>query len=242
MPDIDPTLLLSIAVIFFAALTHGLAGFGAALVAMPLLVQWMDIREATPLVALLTLTINAVFLAGLRKSLVPGRIIVLLAGALFGVPVGILFLRLGDPRLLEIILGGVLVLYALQAFIAKRGPQGIGRRGGVLLGALSGFLGGAMNIAGPPAVVYTASQGWTKEEMHVTLQFYFIVAGIMIASGHALSGLTTAATLRMYGVLLPACLAGCGAGYALHKRISRDVYRRLVYLLLLVLGILLLWR
>jgi len=238
----DPTLLLSLAVVFFAALTHGLAGFGAALVAMPLLVQWMDIRAATPLVALLTLTINAVFLAGLRKSLVPGRITVLLAGALIGVPAGILFLRFGDPRLLEVVLGVILVLYSLQALIVKRSSASVGRAGGVLLGAASGFLGGAMNVAGPPAVVYTASQGWTKEETHVTMQFYFILAGAMIVAGHAVSGLTTAATLRQYGVLLPACLAGCGAGYALHRKIGQETYRRLVYLLLLALGILMLWR
>ena len=99
-----------------------------------------------------------------------------------------------------------------------------------------------MNVAGPPAVVYAASQEWPKEEVHVTLQFYFIVAGVMIAAGHALSGLTTPETLRWYGILLPPCLAGCGAGYALHRRVGGKLYRRLVYLLLFVLGILLLWR
>jgi uncharacterized membrane protein YfcA len=237
----DPTVLLSLAVIFFASLTHGLAGFGAALVAMPLLALWMDIREATPLVALLTLTINAVFLAGLRKSLVAGRVYGLLAGAVAGVPLGIVFLRYGDPRLLEIVLGAILVLYALQALFGKTAGR-IGRGGALLLGAVSGFLGGAMNVAGPPAVVFAASQPWSKEEIHVSLQLYFIVAGVMITSGHAISGLTTAATLRMYGVLLPACLAGCGAGYALHRRVGRDLYRRLIYLLLLALGILMLWR
>lgn len=242
MPDIAPT-LLSLAVIFFAALTHGLAGFGSALVAMPLLVLWMDIREVTPLVALLTLTINAVFLAGLRKSLVAKRVFGLVAGAAGGIPLGIAFLRYGDPRTLEVALGAVLILYSLQALLLRRGPkEGIGPRGGVLLGAVSGVLGGAMNVAGPPAVIYTASQKWTKEEIHVTLQLYFLLAGVMITSGHAISGLTTAATLRMYGALLPACLAGCGAGYALHRRVGRDLYRRLVYLLLLALGILMLWR
>jgi len=241
MPEIDPALLFSLTVIFFAALTHGLAGFGAALVAMPLLALWMDIREAAPLVALLTLTINAVFLAGLRKSLVAGRVFGLLAGAVAGVPLGIVFLRYGDPRLLEIMLGAVLVLYSLQALLGKAAGK-IGRGGALLLGAVSGFLGGAMNVAGPPAVVFAASQPWSKEEMHVTLQLYFIVAGVMIVAGHAVSGLTTTATLRMYGVLLPACLAGCGAGYALHRKVGQETYRRLVYLLLLALGILMLWR
>jgi len=93
-----------------------------------------------------------------------------------------------------------------------------------------------------PAVVYTASQPWTKEEVHVTLQFYFILAGALIASGHALSGLTTGQTVRSYVLLLPALVTGCAAGYALHRRVSQDLYRRLVYVLLLALGIMLLWR
>ena len=78
--------------------------------------------------------------------------------------------------------------------------------------------------------------------MHVTLQFYFILAGIMIASGHALSGLTTGQTVRSYVLLLPALVTGCAAGYALHRRVRRDLYRRLVHVLLLALGIMLLWR
>lgn len=239
MPPLDNSILLSVAVVFFAALTHGLAGFGAALVAMPLLLLFMDASSAAPLVALLTLTINAVFLASLRKSLVPGRIALLLTGAVAGIPLGVLFLRSGDPRLVEIGLGVVLIAYSMHALVAKTVKR-VGRAGALILGLVSGLLGGAMNAAGPPAVVYAASQEWSKEEIHVTLQFYFILAGVMIAAGHALSGLTTFMTLRSYGILLPACLAGCGAGYALHRRVSRDLYRRAVYLLLLVLGILLL--
>lgn len=241
MPEIDATLLFASAVIFLAALTHGLTGFGSALVAMPLLVLVMDIRAATPLVALLTLTINAIFLVGLRRALVAHRIMGLMAGAVLGVPPGILFLRYGSPRLLEMALGAVLILYALLVLTGKT-ARAIGGSGELLLGVLSGFLGGAVNVAGPPAVVFTASQPWTKEEVHVTLQFYFILTGAMIASGHALSGLTTGQTVRSYLLLLPALVTGCAAGYALHRRVSQALYRRLVYVLLLALGILLLWR
>ncbi len=242
MPDIDPTLLLSLAAVFLAALTHGLAGFGYALVAMPLLVLWMDIRAAAPLVALLTVTTNALFLAGLRKSLVPGRIVRLLAGALLGVPLGILFLRHGDPGILGLTLGVVLIVYSLRALFVKRRPPGMGRQAAVLLGIVSGFLGGAINTGGPPAVIYITAQPWSKREIHATLQFYFILVGGLIVLGHALTGLTTAATLRMYGVLLPASLAGCAAGYALHRKVGQEAYHRLVYSLLLALGILMLWR
>jgi len=60
MPDIDASLFLSGTVVFLASMTQGAAGFGAALVAMPLLVHWMDIRSVTPLVALLIIPLGCI--------------------------------------------------------------------------------------------------------------------------------------------------------------------------------------
>ena len=239
---VEASLLYCSAVVFFAATAHGLTGFGSALIAMPLLLLRLDIGTAAPLVALLTLTVNVAFLFRFRAALDPGRIVHLLAGSVVGIPAGILFLRRGDPRLLEIVLGMILVAYALHALFGGRGVPKVRGRGAFLLGTVSGFLGGAINTAGPPAVVYAASQSWSKEEIHVTLQLYFILAGLIIAAGHFLSGLTTGAVIRQYTVLVPALLTGCDVGYALHTKVSQDLYRRLVYVLLAGLGILLLVR
>ncbi len=241
----DISLWLAAAVIFFAALTHGAAGFGAALVAMPLLVMTMDIRIVTPLVALLTLTVNAIFLVRFRSSLRPGRVVPLMPGAAVGVPIGIFLLKSADPRPLELLLGAVLVTYAI--FSLRRGqaggrPAAIGRPGALFLGLCSGCLGGAINTGGPPAVVFAVAQPWSKEEIHVSLQFYFFISGIFIVAAHALTGLTTATTVRYYFLMLPALMAGSAAGYALHRRVSGDLYRKVVFSLLLVLGMLLLVR
>lgn len=95
-------------------------------------------------------------------------------------------------------------------------------------------------MGGPPAVVYLSAQPWKKEEVHASLQLYFFLAGPMIVVFHLLSGLTTGLVIRWYVLLLPALVAGSAAGLALHRRVSGETYRKLVYLLLLVLGILIL--
>jgi uncharacterized membrane protein YfcA len=239
---VDGGLWLAAAVVFLAALTHGAAGFGAALVAMPLLVMAMDIRIVTPLVALLTLTVNAIFLVRFRRSLRPGRVVPLLPGAAVGVPIGIFLLKTADPRPLELLLGTVLVTYSVFSLRRHRRegrPAAIGRPWAFFLGLCSGCLGGAINTGGPPAVVYAVSQPWSKEEIHVSLQFYFFLSGIFIVAAHALTGLTTATTVRYYFLMLPALMAGSAAGYVLHRRTSGDHYRKVVFSLLLVLGILL---
>lgn len=240
MPDLDTSLFLSGAVVFLASTTHGAAGFGAALVAMPLLVHWMDIRAVTPLVALLTLTVNAVFLWRFRRALRPARAVFLLAGTAAGVPAGILLLRHGNPSFLKLILGAVLVSWSLYALFTKRVMNIRGARWAFLAGLTSGCLGGAINTGGPPAVLYFTSQDWPKEEVHVTLQLTFFLGGLLVVAGHLLSGLTTKATLGYFVVLLPPLLAGCAAGWAIHRRVNREVYGRLVHALLMVLGLLLL--
>ena len=72
-PTAEASLLYCSAVVFFAATAHGLTGFGSALIAMPLLLLRLDIRTAAPLVALLTLTMNAAFIVRFREALDPRR-------------------------------------------------------------------------------------------------------------------------------------------------------------------------
>ena len=67
--------------IFHAALVHGLAGFGAALVAMPLLSLVLSVKFVAPLVALLTLTVNLLLLLLGRKDVSLARVLPLAAGA-----------------------------------------------------------------------------------------------------------------------------------------------------------------
>lgn len=54
-------------------------------------------------------------------------------------------------------------------------------------GMTGGFFGGAFNIGGPPFVVYSYSQPWTKSEIVATLQFCFICSTglrLFLMGGH----------------------------------------------------------
>jgi uncharacterized membrane protein YfcA len=240
MPEISIALVMASAVIFAAAFVHGLSGFGSALVAMPLLALLLPIRTVAPLVALLTLTQNAWLLLLQRRSVSTGKIVPLIAGALAGIPFGVVFLAKVDEGIVTLALGVSLTAYALFSLLRERPLPVSGNWWGAFMGLLSGCLGGAFNGGGPPAVVYLSAQPWKKEEVHASLQLYFFLAGPMIVVFHLLSGLTTGPVVRWYLLLLPALVAGSAAGLALHRRVSGDVYRKVVYLLLLALGILLL--
>lgn len=235
MPEPASTYLFAGAAVFAAALVHAVAGFGAALVAMPLLAAVLSVRVVSPAVALLTLTLNLMLLWRVREEFAPGGIAPLVAGAAVGIPIGVLFLSRAGERAMTVALGTVLVLYALVS-LARTRPIPLARGGGVAMGLLSGALGGAFNAGGPPAVVYLSSREWRKGEIYASLQLYFALIGLLIVISHALAGLTTPEVLRLYALCLPFLATGSAAGYALHRRTEPRLYRRLVFGLLLLLG------
>ena len=100
---------MSIAIIvFFAIFTQTLAGFGLALVSMPLLVLVIDIQVASPLVALIGIVAEIVLLARYRDNLQIQTIWRLAIASIVGVPIGVILLSQVDGDLILMVLGVVI--------------------------------------------------------------------------------------------------------------------------------------
>jgi uncharacterized membrane protein YfcA len=232
-----PGLLAAVsAVTFAAAFVQGVTGFGSALVAMPLLALFLDVKAAAPLVTLLSLAINALLLVPARGRLPWRRVAPLLAGSALGVPAGVLFLAGADERAARAALGLALVLSSLALLRSRRLPIPPGWEPAFAVGGLAGLLGGAFNASGPPVMIHAASQPWEKSDAHAVLQLYFLVSNVGIVALHAASGLTTGAVALLAASALPALAAGSAAGWAVHRRVSEERFRRLVQLALLAAG------
>jgi hypothetical protein len=237
MTELSLPLLAGVAgVAFLAAFAQGVTGFGSALVAMPLLVLFLDVREAAALVTLLSLAINVALLLPARRELPWRRVAPLLAGTLAGAPVGALFLAGADPRLARGVLGAVLVAASVASLRTRRVRLGPGSAPALAAGALAGVLGGAFNANGPVAALYAAARGWEKRETHAALQLYFLASGAWVAALHGVAGFTDRGVLLAAASALPALAVGASAGWAVHRRVSEERYRRLLLLVLLVVG------
>lgn len=231
------TILLILLVAFLAALTQSATGFGSALVAMALLPLWLSLRIASPLVALWAATIEVLLLIRYRASLRLRTIGPLLAGMALGVPFGILILRRVPEVITVPILGVVIVTYAGYALVSPRLPRLERRQWAGAFGLVAGLLGGAYNVSGPPLVVYGHARGWPSGEFKANLQSAFLLADVLVILGHAIAGNFTGIVLWDYGLSLPTLLAGLAVGLRLDRHISPPIFRRLVLILLLVLGL-----
>jgi uncharacterized membrane protein YfcA len=229
-------------VVFFAGFTQGLSGFGALLLTLPLLAIFLDIKIVIPLVALFGLTISIILMVQLRKHLNWKKVFPLFIGAMPGIPVGVFFLKRLDKGYIQWILGLVLICYSIYSLFFRSPNKGISRGWAYAFGFLAGCSGGAISSAGPPVIVYSSLQNWSKDEIKATLQGFFFASATIIVFFQAINGITTLTVLRYFLISLPFLVVGTYVGSFFYGKISREDYKRVMCMLLFFLGALMIYR
>lgn len=222
---------------FLAGFIQGLSGFGSVLLSLPLLAFFLDVKTAIPLVALYGVALTVFLLIQLRRFWDWKKIYPLCVGSVPGAPVGVWLLNRLDAQIIQWIVGLVLILYALYSLFMKPAVRGLRIGWAYFCGFLAGCLGGAISASGPPVIVYTSLQPWSKDQIKMTLQGFFVISGLVVIIFQAIGGLMTKNVLFFFFATLPALLLGTWAGSLLYGRIREDSYRKIMYILLALLGL-----
>jgi uncharacterized protein len=227
-----------VALIFLVAgLIQGITGFGAGLVAMPLLLLFLEARTAVPLSMLNGLLITAFLCMQMRSHLDWRKILPLCLGSVPGIYVGAAFLQKADDALIRILLGLLLIIYGLYGILVRpEKPRALSGWWSYVAGFGSGTIGTAFATGGPPAVIYTTLTGWGKDTIKATLSGFFFVTGTWMAMAHAVTGLTTGVVLRYVAGSALAVLLGVWIGSLLYGSLGKREYLRLILLLLIIMG------
>ncbi|RJX25433.1 MAG: sulfite exporter TauE/SafE family protein [Desulfurivibrio sp.] len=226
-----------IPLIFLAAgFTQGISGFGSALVAMPLLLLFLDARTAVPLCMLNGLIITAFLSLQLRRNVDWRKIRPLVIGCLPGIYVGARFLKEADSDLIKLLLGVMLVGYALYNMFCKPGPGTVAPFWSYIAGFFTGVIGSAFSAGGPPTIIYTTLTDWDKDDIKATLSVFFFTTGLIMAGAYTLAGLITTAVLRYFSVSAAFVLLGVMAGAFCYGKVARETYLKIILNLLVVMG------
>ncbi len=224
-------------ILFIATLTNNLAGFGMALVAMPLLIGLLGIKTATPLISLVGLTLQLSMIWRYRRELNPRAVWRLSSTSIIGIPIGILSIDYLDEKLLTTILGIVVLFYVFYRLISRDQVRRIGKNWGYPIGFIGGLLGGAFNTSGPPVVLYADSQRWPPSAFRANLQTYFLFNGLIGLVTHTLYGNYTAEVGRYFLMSLPFLALGYAVGGLLDPLINPTRFRQGILILLVILGV-----
>lgn len=245
---------LAVAAVFaIGSFVQVVAGFGSALVIMPVLTQFVGIKTAASVLALTSAAVSVTVLYQNRHGLRWREAVWLMASAAVGVPLGTLALKQLPAGPVVALLGLVLIGYGLYSVaMLWRGSEGndedaaeavadggtrAGRLGAVAAGLCAGLLGGAYATDGPPLVIYGAMRRWPKDAFRSILQACFLLDGALIVLCHGAGGLVTRDVLMycLYGV--PGMALGLLAGTLLDPHIDRAAFHRLLIGLILALGV-----
>jgi uncharacterized membrane protein YfcA len=233
----DTTILFVGLAVFLAVFTQSLSGFGVALVAMALVPALVGIQVATPLVALIALVMEAVLVIYYHQSLQVRAVWKIALAAVIGTPLGVFFLSRVDEGIALGVLGVVIAGYAFYALLAFKMPRMEKPIWAYLAGLVGGMLGGAYNTSGPPVIVYADSRRWPPDVFKGNLQGYFIIVSLAVVISHALDGNITPSVWKLFLWTLPFTVLGIVAGLSLDRWLNPVIFRRVVLVLLVVMGI-----
>src|SRR5260221_762372 len=158
----EPLTVIAIAVgvLFIATLARSTFGFGDALIAMPLLTLLLGIRSATPIIALVGLTVTLLIVWRSHARIDRAAIMRLTISALFGIPVGIWLFTALPAGLVTAALGISLIFFRGYALWRPSVPVLTDARWAYPFGFIAGRLCGACKLSGWPIVGYCTIRHW----------------------------------------------------------------------------------
>ncbi len=145
------------------------------------------------------------------------------------IPTQVMYLVLGIP---------VTLLCAMQlaGFRLQVGPDKH-RIASVIIGVISGVLGGLAGTWGPTTVLYLVALDTPKARQIAVQGVVYGIGAIVLLFGHLNSGILSRETIPFSVFLLLPAILGIRIGFMLHDRIDQATFRKMTLFVLLIAGL-----
>jgi uncharacterized membrane protein YfcA len=219
------------AAVFVAALMQIVAGFGFALLAVPLMTLAID-----PKLAVVVSSMTGIFVTtwqAVHSRADADRALVkrLTIAAYVGMPFGLLVFITVNDSMLRLLLG-IAVLIAVILLALRVNLQHVGPRFDYGAGFVSGVLNTSLSTNGPPLAFLLQARQLPPVKFRATITMVFAFSNILGLSLFIVSGKITRHGLTTAAVTIPAMLLGQLLGYPIRKHIHGERFRWLVLILL----------
>ncbi|GFM52379.1 sulfite exporter TauE/SafE family protein [Pseudomonas capsici] len=226
-----------------AYVVFGVAGFGTALVAGPVLIHFMPLSRIIPLLVMLDFLAAFGNLLPSRQSVVRAELLRLLPCMAVGCTLGVLFLLNLKSDVLLLLMGLFVTAYALYSLAVKVRPTQLAAGWAIPMGTIGGLFGALFGSGGFLYAIYLNSRLTSKEQARATQSALISCSTIVRLGLFLLAGVYAEIPLLLLAVcLLPAMLLGSWIGRSLVTKLSRETFVRLVTWLVLVSGLVLIAR
>jgi uncharacterized protein len=213
---------------------RGFSGFGSAMIYIPLVAAVYAPRVAAATMVLIDLVCAFPLAVRAVPHCSPRQVIPISIAAAAAVPVGTWVLLVADPVMLRWIIAGVVIL--LLAVLATgwrydgrpRLPATIG------VGFLSGLGSGAVQIAGPPVILYWLGGAAQAAFVRANLMVYFTFIDVIGCIAYFREGLFTREVAILSLLLALPFILAMVAGARWFGLASERSFRRVAYAIIAV--------
>ena len=225
----DPRFWIALTIAVLAGVVRGFSGFGSAQIYIPLIAAVYSPRVAAVTLLLIDTVGPAPFAVRGFAHCTWREVLPMIVAAAVAIPVGTLALVVLDPIVLRWFIA-VLVL-SLVAVLATgwryhgrpRLPVTVG------VGLFSGFGAGAVQIAGPPVLLYWLGTATSAVTARANFLVYFLLLDLTSCAVYLWQGLITAELLALSLVLAIPFFLATAAGARYFHGASEELYRRIAY-------------
>ena len=234
-------LLLELA-IALAYIVFGVAGFGTALVAGPLLILCLPLSKIIPLLVLLDFVAAFGNWLPARRDVARAELLRLLLCMALGCLVGVVFLLNLKSDVLLLMMGIFISAYAIYSLAVKARPRQVAAGWAIPTGTVGGLFGALFGSGGFLYALYLNAR-LPKEAARATQSALISCSTVVRLTLFVMAGVYADGALLLLAVcLLPAMALGLWTGRRLTRKLSREAFVRLVTWLVLASGIALIVR
>ena len=234
-------LLLELA-IALAYIVFGVAGFGTALVAGPLLILCLPLSKIIPLLVLLDFVAAFGNWLPARRDVARAELLRLLPCMALGCLVGVVFLLNLKSDVLLLMMGIFISAYAIYSLAVKARPRQVAAGWAIPTGTVGGLFGALFGSGGFLYALYLNAR-LPKEAARATQSALISCSTVVRLTLFVMAGVYADGALLLLAVcLLPAMALGLWTGRRLTRKLSREAFVRLVTWLVLTSGIALIVR
>ena len=242
LPSLE-TLAIALPAVAIAYVIFGIAGFGTALIAAPVLAHSMPVAAIVPLLALLDCAAAVINGVRLSDKIAKDELTWLVPLMVLGSLVGAYLLFVIPPRPMLFALGAFVVLYGGRGLLVHPPTTHLARAWVGLFGSIGGVFSAMFGSGGFIYAMYLSRRLSDKDAIRATQSTLIGLSTFTRAVIFALAGVYADWRMLMLAVLLaPGMLLGTWAGHHITLRLSREQFLRILYVVLIGSGLTLLVR
>ena len=229
-------LVIAIVVVFWAYIVRGIAGFGSALAAVPLLGLIAPLPVVVPVVVALDLMGSASQAVQNRSEIVWPDLYPLIPFTLIGIGGALTLYSMLNPTDLAVALGFFVIVYAVYQVLPLPELRA-SRVIAIPYGMLGGLIGTMFGTGGPFYIMYLGMRGLPKGALRASFAAYFVADGGVRLLGFAAFGHLTIDSFILFAVGIPSVFLALRIGERIHIGLEQRQFKQLMSVLLVCSGI-----